>query len=68
MDATNSSTLELSKPIILNPKNKLCRYEFLECLVRIAVDKYIRHKKAETILEAVSLFMDLLLPTLKPFM
>ena len=35
-----------------NPDKLLCRYEFLEILIRIAAEKYIKTKKCTTYTEA----------------
>ena len=47
-NVSNSSKTENN-----NLRNGLCRYEFLEILVRIAHDKYIRNRTLQTIPEAV---------------
>ena len=37
----------------MNPKNNLVRFEFMECLVRVVKDKYVRSGLCETISEGM---------------
>lgn len=53
---------------LYNPGNALVRYEFLEILVRIANDRYIRTRKLKSTYEAVNqLFKNYLLPNMTQF-
>ena len=40
-----------------NPGNALVRYEFTELLVRISIDRFIRHKKCKTVTQSVNLLI-----------
>ena len=46
-----------------NPRKAACRYEFLEIIVRLALDKYLRYGKAMAASEAVTWLLD----EMKPF-
>jgi len=46
----------------LNPSTSMVRYKFLEVLVRIAFDKYVRRRKAANIVEALDRILALVLP------
>ena len=46
----------------LNPSNSMVRYKFMEVIVRIANDKFLRKKKANTPLEALDMALDLFMP------
>lgn len=59
----NAVIIPKIKGQLYNPGNALIRYEFLEILVRIAHDRYIRTRQLKSILNAVTLlFESYLLP------
>ncbi|CAG9334427.1 unnamed protein product [Blepharisma stoltei] len=49
----NAIKSQVHKDQIYNAKNGICRYEFMEILVRIANDKYIRNKVCSTVGDAI---------------
>ena len=58
----NTVLVQTVKNQLYNPGNALVRYEFLEILVRIAFDKYLRSKLSPNLSEAIkSLFSEHLL-------
>lgn len=59
----NACITPKEKGQIYNPGNALVRYEFLEILVRIANDRYVRNKICGNILDATrKMFLDYLIP------
>ena len=64
----NSTLIQKEKGQVYNPGNSLVRYEFLEILIRIAGDRYIRNKLCVNILEAFKRLMnEHLLPVISKF-
>jgi hypothetical protein len=64
----NAVIIPKIKGQLYNPGNALVRYEFLEILVRIAHDRYIRTKQLKSILNAITLlFESYLLPYMIQF-
>lgn len=64
----NAASIPKVKGQLYNPGNALTRYEFLEILVRIAHDRYIRTKQLKSISKAVTqLFDNYLLPYMTHF-
>jgi hypothetical protein len=55
MTATNYTD---DKRNLRNPANALVRFEFLEILIRLALDKYLKSGQAQNSVEAVTRFMD----------
>lgn len=54
----STALVQTIKNQVYNPGNSLVRYEFLEILVRIAFDKYIRTKICTSLPEAISTLME----------
>lgn len=54
--ATCSSAIEW-KGNPRNPERALVRYQFMEFLVRLAEDKYVKHNMAANFLEATKLLL-----------
>lgn len=54
----NSTLVQKEKGQIYNPGNSLVRYEFMEILVRIAADRYIRNKICNTPAESIKKFIE----------
>jgi hypothetical protein len=48
----NSTLIQKEKGQLYNPGNSLVRYEFLEIIIRVAADKYIRTKQCQSYHEA----------------
>jgi hypothetical protein len=44
-----NSVIIPKKKQLFNPGNALVRYEFIELLIRISIDRFIRHKKCKTV-------------------
>ncbi|OMJ80561.1 hypothetical protein SteCoe_19157 [Stentor coeruleus] len=64
----NACITPKEKGQIYNPGNGLVRYEFLEILVRIAYDRYVRNKICGNILDATrKMFLDYLIPIMKNY-
>lgn len=64
----NSTLIQKEKGQIYNPGNSLVRYEFVEILVRVAVDKYIRTRKCSSYTEAFGrLLEEHLIPVMSKF-
>ena len=62
----NTAVVPKIKHQVYNPANALVRYEFMEMIVRVAFDRYIRTKNTQYLHEAVeSLLTDHMLPRLK---
>lgn len=51
----------------LNPSNSMVRYKFMEVLVRIAADKYVRRKKTKGIVEALAQVLDTVIPVYREY-
>lgn len=61
----NSAVVQTMKGMTYNPANALVRYEFMELIVRVGYDRYIRTKTLNSANEAVcKIFNDHLLPKL----
>jgi hypothetical protein len=64
----NSTLVQKEKNQLFNPGNSLVRYEFLEILVRISMDRYMRGKISSTIAQAMQkLLTDHLLPVIQEY-
>lgn len=64
----NSTLIQKEKGQIYNPGNSLVRYEFIEILLRVAVDKYIRSRKSISYVEAFGrLLTEHLVPVMNKF-
>ncbi|CAD8178213.1 unnamed protein product [Paramecium octaurelia] len=50
-----------------NPERALCRYQFMEFLVRVSIDKYLEHKLANNIAESVQMLLDQCRPIMQKF-
>ncbi|CAK78575.1 unnamed protein product (macronuclear) [Paramecium tetraurelia] len=50
-----------------NPERALCRYQFMEFLVRVSMVKYLEHKLANNIAESVQLLLDQCRPIMQKF-
>lgn len=62
----NAANAGKEKGEIYNAGNGLCRYEFMEIIVRIANDRYVRHKVAKNPAEALEKLIDEHLKELLP--
>ena len=49
----SSTLIQKEKGQLYNPGNSLVRYEFIEILVRVAADRYIRNKLSNNIVDAI---------------
>jgi predicted XRE-type DNA-binding protein len=64
----NLSNAPQSKGEIYNSGNGLCRYEFAEFIIRLAIEKFFKAGKAKTIKEAFEVLMiDYIIPGMKLF-
>ena len=64
----NSTLVQKEKGQRFNPGNSLVRYEFLEMLVRIAMDRYIRNKIVNSYAQAMKKLIDEhLMPVMKEY-
>lgn len=64
----NSTLVQKEKGQIYNPGNSLVRYEFLEILLRISMDRYIRNKICSTYNQAMQkLLTDHLIPVMSTY-
>ena len=53
----NSANVPTNKGLVYNPGNALVRYEFMEIIVRIANDKFLRPKSVKTVKKALKKLM-----------
>lgn len=60
----NASLVQKVPGQVFNPGNALVRYEFIELLVRIAVDKYFRSGQVQSVAEALAMLFRALGPTM----
>lgn len=64
----NAVSISKNKGQLYNAANALCRYEFLEVIVRIAYDRYIRNGLCKSVSESLSRMLnEHLLPRLTTF-
>ena len=64
----NSTLIQKEKNQKYNPGNSLVRYEFLEIIIRVAADKYIRTRQCSAYTEAFARLMkEHLLPVMSKF-
>lgn len=64
----NSTLIQKEKGQVYNPGNSLVRYEFLEIIIRVAGDRYIRNKLCSTYLEGFNrIIKEHLWPVLNKF-
>jgi Ran GTPase-activating protein (RanGAP) involved in mRNA processing and transport len=64
----NLSNAPQSKGEIFNSGNGLCRYEFSEFLIRLAIDKFFKSKQAKSVLEAFEMLLhQYIIPVVKTF-
>ncbi|CAD8148196.1 unnamed protein product [Paramecium pentaurelia] len=64
--ATCIASIETQKKY-RNPKIALCRYQFMEFLVRVSIDKYLEQKQTNNIVESVQMLLDQCLPIMQKF-
>ncbi|CAD8099201.1 unnamed protein product [Paramecium primaurelia] len=50
-----------------NPERALCRYQFMEFLVRVADDKYFKQKQANSMLESVQMILQQCRPVMEQY-
>lgn len=64
----NSTLIQREKGQLYNPGNSLIRYEFLEIIIRVAGDRYIRNKLCTSYLDAFNrLLKEHLMPVITKF-